>query len=59
MNPIWSSIPAFAVAVIFYVYRAYAHVEMRRAKMLRERVAYLLWVMADKVKGNSRVVSVN
>jgi hypothetical protein len=57
MNPICCSIAALIIAVIFYVYRAYLQVQLNRQKVLRERVAYLLWVVAERVKNNSRIVS--
>lgn len=50
MSPIWSSAAAFTVAVIFYIYRAYALVQERKQRLLRKRVAYMLWVMANGVE---------
>ncbi len=38
---------AFAVASIFYSYRAYADYLKQRQRILRERVAYMLWVAAN------------
>jgi hypothetical protein len=46
MQPIWTSVAALAVAGIFYTWRAWHQVQHRRARLLRERVAYMLWVMA-------------
>lgn len=40
------SLAALAVASVFYGYRAYfEHLKIRQ-RLLRERVAYMLWVMA-------------
>jgi hypothetical protein len=35
-----------AVATIFYTYRAWRQVRTRKDRVLRERVAYMLWVVA-------------
>ena len=35
-----------AVAIIFYVWRSYHEREQGRERVLRERVTYMLWVMA-------------
>jgi hypothetical protein len=59
MSPIWSSVAALAVAVIYYIYRAYAQVQERKKRMLRQRVAYMLWVMANGMERNKEAVSVN
>jgi hypothetical protein len=40
---------AFAVAAIFYVYRAHCQMRLRRLRLLRERVTYMLWVMAQGI----------
>jgi hypothetical protein len=43
---ITSGVATLAVASIFYIYRGYAYALLRRQRVLRERVAYMLWVMA-------------
>jgi hypothetical protein len=40
---------ALAVASIFYVWRDYLQAPERREHLLRHRVAYMLWVMAQRV----------
>ena len=40
---------ALAVASLFYSWRSYSHRNECRLKQLRERVAYMLWVMANGV----------
>jgi len=42
-------IAALAVASIFYTWRAYLQDRVKHAHTLRERVAYMLWVMANQV----------
>ena len=49
MQPMYSSVAALAVASIFYVWRHYFHFQMNRHRILRERVAYMLWVSANNV----------
>ncbi len=38
---------ALAVATVFYAYRAYTDHRKVRERTLRERVTYMLWVMAN------------
>ena len=40
---------ALAVAVIFYAYRDGYVARLRRTKMLRERIAYMLWTAAQQL----------
>jgi hypothetical protein len=39
---------ALSVAVVFYSWRSYQQKIVCRHKQLRERVAYMLWVMANR-----------
>jgi hypothetical protein len=48
MTVINCGIAALAVAVIFYIWRGYALFLWRKQRVLRSRVAYMLWVMADR-----------
>ena len=50
MQPLWGNVAALAVAIIFYVYRAHLQVSLRRQRLLRVRVTYMLWVMAQHVR---------
>jgi hypothetical protein len=59
MSPIWSSVAALTVAGIYYVYRAYVLVQERKQRLLRERVAYMLWVMANGMERSKKAMSVN
>jgi hypothetical protein len=41
---------ALAVAGIYYAWRGYWHGLLRREHTLRARVAYMLWVAADRAE---------
>jgi hypothetical protein len=47
MSFLWTSLGALAVAVIFYAYRDGTVARTRRERSRRERVTYMLWVMAN------------
>jgi hypothetical protein len=52
MHPFLGNIAALAVAVIFYAWRAYNdQLQSRKQRLLRERVAQMLWVMAERLEG--------
>lgn len=44
---------ALSVAMLFYSWREYAHKVQEQQKKLRERVTYMLWVMAQTVPEGS------
>jgi hypothetical protein len=48
MNLFPCGLAALAVAGIYYGWRAYFHTLLRRQRTLRERVAFMLWVMANR-----------
>ncbi|MFN4261804.1 MAG: hypothetical protein ACK4RK_21190 [Gemmataceae bacterium] len=48
MQMIYCNLGALAVAVIYYAYRDYMRAQLHRERVLRERVAYMLWVMANR-----------
>jgi hypothetical protein len=50
MHPLTGSIAALAVASIYYVWKSYFQLQLRRKQTLRERVTYMLWVMAHQVE---------
>lgn len=43
-----------AVTVIYLFWRSYLAAFLQRRRVLRERVAYMLWVMADEADGPPR-----
>lgn len=50
MDPLTHSVAAIAVASIYFVYRSYFQFMISRQRVLRERVAYMLWVSSDYVR---------
>jgi hypothetical protein len=48
VQPILSALPVMTVSAIFCVWNAYRHEVRRRQRQLRERVAYMLWVAAER-----------
>lgn len=50
MATIFCNISALAVASIFYSWRIYYGECLKRQRQLRERVAYMLWVMANQAE---------
>lgn len=51
MPTVFCGLAAFAVASLFYTWRSYHEKSMVKQRTLRERVAFMLWVMAS---GTSR-----
>jgi hypothetical protein len=49
MQPIVSNMAALAVAMLFYVWRAHQQVRLQRQRKLCDRVAFMLWVVAEQV----------
>ncbi len=49
MPPLLScQLAALTIAGIFYVWRDMLHRKVQDSRMLRERVAYMLWISANK-----------
>ena len=57
MSPISLNVAALAVAVIFYTWRAYAVILRKKRTRLRERVAYMLWAMAEQADYEDAVLT--
>jgi hypothetical protein len=51
MSVIVCAVTAMSVAVIYSNWRTYEQKNQSRQKQLRERVAYMLWVMANGEPG--------
>jgi hypothetical protein len=49
MYAIPCNVAALMVASLFYTWRAYRDGLRQRERTLRERVAYMLWVMAQRI----------
>ena len=47
MQIVFCGLSALAVAIIYYGWRDYHQKQEVRDKVLRERVTYMLWVMAN------------
>jgi hypothetical protein len=47
MNALSISFPAMAVSAIYCLWHAYVEIRLRRERRLCERVAYLLWTVAN------------
>jgi hypothetical protein len=49
MHTMFCGVATLAVASIFYTWRRYQDILMQKQRTLRERVTYMLWVMANAV----------
>jgi hypothetical protein len=49
MSAIYCNLAALSVAWLFYAWRAQTARLARRERVLRERVTYMLWVMAGRI----------
>ncbi len=47
---------ALVVALLYYTWRTFNEVRGRRDRIVRERVAYMLWVMATQGTANTREI---
>src|SRR2546423_1515970 len=57
MQPIWGNVAALAVALIFYTWRGLTQGQVKKQRVLCERVAYMLWCAADGVDDNTERLS--
>lgn len=48
MQPILASSATLAVATIYVLWNVYRQIQNRRVRQLRSRVAYMLWVAANR-----------
>ncbi len=48
MQLLCSSMATLAVASIYYAWKAYAAFQLKHKRLLSERIAYMLWVMAEQ-----------
>ena len=59
MSAILPSLSTLAVSAIYCIWQAYVRYELvARQRQLRERVAYMLWVMAQSIDGPSRPIRI-
>jgi hypothetical protein len=59
MQPFWCAAAVLAVLLVYYTWRAYHHAWSARKRLRHERVAYMLWVMAQRTDSQNRPISVN
>jgi hypothetical protein len=58
MEMLCCNVAALVVALLYYIWRSYHHARLARQRVLRERVAYLLWVIAERIDSPSRSIPV-
>jgi hypothetical protein len=57
MQPIVTPFTALVVAMLYYLWRAYYQVYQRRRRILCQRVACLLWAVAEQIKNSDSDLS--
>ena len=50
MHPIVANVAALVVATLFYLWRAHHQLRLERHRVLRQRVAFMLWTAAEQVE---------
>ena len=55
MDPMLSTLPTLMVTAVYYCWHVYHLEKRRRIRLLRERVTYMLWVMAVETEEQSGV----
>ncbi len=59
MQPLYSQVALLVITMSFFVWRVYTEGRVRRDRVLRERVAYMLWVAADCMDPRVRLAEVD
>ena len=59
MEMLFCNVAALAVAFLYYTWRAYHQARLARRRVLRARVAHMLWVVAERMDPQSEALSVN
>ncbi|HVS37953.1 MAG TPA: hypothetical protein VMS17_20505 [Gemmataceae bacterium] len=49
MNPMLSTLPTLLITTVYYFWNVYQREFQRRDRILRLRVSYMLWVMAQRM----------
>ncbi len=50
MNPLLLNVSACAVAVLYCLWKSHRRLIEQKQQLLRQRVAYMLWRMADRAE---------
>ncbi len=58
MEMLCCNVAALSVALLYYTWRAYHQARLVRDRVLRERVAYMLWVVAERMDTRRTPVAV-
>lgn len=48
MQVLWFNVAACAVGFVYCIYQTHRRLAERKRRQLRQRVAYLLWTVADR-----------
>jgi hypothetical protein len=49
MSMLYLNVAALAVAIVYCLYATHLRILQRRQRQVRERVAYMLWTMAERI----------
>ena len=52
-----TNMTALAVATLYYLWRAYHQMQLKRRRILCQRVAFLLWSVAGQIQGSDSGLS--
>ena len=58
MEMVGYNVAALAVALLYYIWRTYHQARLLRQRVLRERVAFMLWSAAERMDAPGRTVPV-
>ena len=59
MEMLCCNVAALAVALLYYTWRTYDQARAARRRLLGARVAYMLWVVAERMEPRGEAVSVH
>ena len=57
MHMLVTNMTALAVGTLYYLWRAHHQEQVRRRRILRERVAFLLWTVAGQIQNSDSGLS--
>ncbi len=59
MEMLCCNVAALAVALLYYTWRSYDQARAARRRLLGARVAYMLWVMAERMDPHSEAFTLH